>query len=128
MTGRSVGFIPKAGQLQFFGRYAHLAKGKAFAAYLAPLRRIKWHVYSKTPVRRTRGGARFSVALHPSFIKGIVGSVPSRPSASGNAAARLGKEPKLCRKTRRSRVLLKRQCSSLLKSSSVALHSRSSCA
>jgi hypothetical protein len=39
----------KAGQLQFFGRYAHLAERKAFAAYLAPLRRIKWHVYSKPP-------------------------------------------------------------------------------
>jgi putative transposase/transposase-like zinc-binding protein len=39
----------KAGQLQFFGRYAHLAERKAFAAYLAPLRRIKWHVYAKPP-------------------------------------------------------------------------------
>jgi Putative transposase/Transposase zinc-binding domain len=39
----------KAGQLQFFGRYAHLAARKAFAAYLAPLRRINWHVYAKPP-------------------------------------------------------------------------------
>jgi hypothetical protein len=39
----------RAGQLQFFGRHAHLAERKAFAAYLAPLRRIKWHVYAKPP-------------------------------------------------------------------------------
>src|SRR5258707_12652488 len=39
----------KAGQLKFFGQHAHLAERKAFAAYLAPLRRITWHVYSKPP-------------------------------------------------------------------------------
>jgi hypothetical protein len=39
----------KAGQLQFFSQYAHLAEPKAFARYLAPLRRRKWYVYSKRP-------------------------------------------------------------------------------
>jgi hypothetical protein len=39
----------KAGQLQFFNPYAHLAEPKAFARYLAPLRRRKWYVYSKRP-------------------------------------------------------------------------------
>jgi hypothetical protein len=39
----------KAGQLQFFNQYAHLAEPKAFARYLAPLRRRKWYVYSKRP-------------------------------------------------------------------------------
>jgi Putative transposase/Transposase zinc-binding domain len=39
----------KAGQLIFFGQHAHLAERKAFAAYLAPLRRIKWYVYAKPP-------------------------------------------------------------------------------
>jgi hypothetical protein len=39
----------KAGQLKFFGRHAHLADRKAFAAYLAPLRRRKWYIYSKPP-------------------------------------------------------------------------------
>ena len=39
----------KAGQLQFFNQYAHLAERKAFARYLAPLRRRKWYVYSKRP-------------------------------------------------------------------------------
>jgi putative transposase/transposase-like zinc-binding protein len=39
----------KAGQLQFFKQYAHLAERKAFARYLAPLRRRKWYVYSKRP-------------------------------------------------------------------------------
>ena len=39
----------QAGQLQFFNQYAHLAEPKAFARYLAPLRRRKWYVYSKPP-------------------------------------------------------------------------------
>jgi hypothetical protein len=39
----------KAGRLTFFGQHAHLAKRKAFAAYLAPLRRIRWYVYAKPP-------------------------------------------------------------------------------
>jgi len=39
----------KAGRLTFFGEHAHLAARKAFAAYLAPLRRINWYVYSKPP-------------------------------------------------------------------------------
>ena len=39
----------KDGRLTFFGQHAHLAERKAFAAYLAPLRRIKWYVYAKPP-------------------------------------------------------------------------------
>src|SRR6266704_3478579 len=39
----------EAGQLKFFGDHAALTERKAFAAYLAPLRRIKWYVYSKPP-------------------------------------------------------------------------------
>jgi len=39
----------KANQLQFFGRHAHLDQPKAFAAYLAPLRKIEWYLYSKPP-------------------------------------------------------------------------------
>jgi hypothetical protein len=39
----------KAGRLTFFGQHTHLAARKAFAAYLAPLRRINWYVYSKPP-------------------------------------------------------------------------------
>src|SRR5476651_1875678 len=38
-----------AGRLQFFGDHAHLAGKAAFKAYLAPLRRTKWFVYSKQP-------------------------------------------------------------------------------
>jgi predicted Zn-ribbon and HTH transcriptional regulator len=36
-------------QLQFFGHHAPLANAQAFAAYLAPLRKIEWVVYSKRP-------------------------------------------------------------------------------
>ena len=39
----------KAGRLQFFGENARLAGSSAFAAYLAPMRRIKWVVYAKPP-------------------------------------------------------------------------------
>ena len=36
-------------QLQFFGNHAPLADAQAFAAYLAPLRKIEWVVYAKRP-------------------------------------------------------------------------------
>ena len=39
----------KAGRLNFFGEHARLAGRQAFAAYLAPLRRLEWVVYSKPP-------------------------------------------------------------------------------
>ena len=39
----------KACKLRFFGEHAHLASADAFAAFLAPLRKTKWFVYSKRP-------------------------------------------------------------------------------
>ncbi len=36
-------------QLQFFGNHAALADARAFATYLAPLRKTEWVVYSKRP-------------------------------------------------------------------------------
>jgi hypothetical protein len=39
----------KAGRLQFFGNHGARADARAFAAYLAPLRRTEWVVYSKRP-------------------------------------------------------------------------------
>jgi hypothetical protein len=39
----------KAGRLQFFGNHTRLAERRAFAAYLAPLRKIDWVVYAKEP-------------------------------------------------------------------------------
>ena len=38
-----------AGKLAFFGAHAALANPKAFAAFLAPLRKTRWFVYSKRP-------------------------------------------------------------------------------
>jgi hypothetical protein len=38
-----------AGQLTFFGAHSALSDANAFTAYLAPLRKIKWFVYSKRP-------------------------------------------------------------------------------
>jgi hypothetical protein len=39
----------EAGRLKFFGDHARLAKRDAFTAYLAPLRKSQWVVYSKRP-------------------------------------------------------------------------------
>jgi Putative transposase/Transposase zinc-binding domain len=39
----------EAGRLHFFGGHAPLAECHAFAAYLAPLRKIEWVVYAKRP-------------------------------------------------------------------------------
>jgi hypothetical protein len=39
----------KAGKLRFFGEHAHLAAADAFAAFLAPLKKTGWFVYSKRP-------------------------------------------------------------------------------
>jgi len=39
----------QAGELQFFGEHSALADCKAFAAYLAPLRKREWVVYCKRP-------------------------------------------------------------------------------
>jgi hypothetical protein len=37
------------GRLRFFGDHAHLSQRDAFTAYLAPLRKAEWIVYSKRP-------------------------------------------------------------------------------
>jgi hypothetical protein len=39
-----------AGQLTFHGAHAALVNTKAFAAYLAPLKRTRWYVYAKRPL------------------------------------------------------------------------------
>ncbi len=38
-----------AGHLNFFNEHVALADAQAFAAYLAPLRKIEWVVYAKRP-------------------------------------------------------------------------------
>jgi hypothetical protein len=38
-----------AGRLSFFGDHSHLVEAQSFAAYLAPLRKAEWVVYSKRP-------------------------------------------------------------------------------
>ena len=39
----------RAGRLKFFGVHAHLDDARAFKAYLAPLRKAEWVVYTKKP-------------------------------------------------------------------------------
>ena len=41
---------PSLTKARFFGAHAPLAERHAFAAYLAPLRRIEWVVYAKRRV------------------------------------------------------------------------------
>jgi Putative transposase/Transposase zinc-binding domain len=41
--------VHKAGRLAFFGNHAALADKRAFAAFLAPLRKAEWVVYAKRP-------------------------------------------------------------------------------
>ena len=55
----------QAGELQFFGNHAALADAQAFAAYLAPLRKSRMGGLQQTPIRRARGSAGLSRALHP---------------------------------------------------------------
>ena len=55
----------KAGKLTFFGAHAHLADEKAFAAFLAPLKRTQLVRLLQAALRRAQGCARLPVALHP---------------------------------------------------------------
>src|SRR5436309_5993517 len=48
-----------AGRLQFFGDHVRLADKAAFAAYLAPLRKINWVVYAKEPFTGPRQVLRY---------------------------------------------------------------------
>jgi hypothetical protein len=41
--------VHQAGKLQFFGEHVGLADGKAFARWMAPLRKCEWVVYAKRP-------------------------------------------------------------------------------
>lgn len=41
--------VHRAGQLQFFGKFAQLSDANAFAQWLAPLRKCAWVVYAKRP-------------------------------------------------------------------------------
>jgi hypothetical protein len=48
-----------AGQLQFFGEHAALIEPRLFAAYLAPLRKAEWVVYSKRPFGGPQAGLAY---------------------------------------------------------------------
>ena len=54
-----------AGLLNFHGTLAHLADAEAFAAYPGAAEEDPLVRLCQAPVRRTRGGARLSLALHP---------------------------------------------------------------
>jgi hypothetical protein len=49
----------RGAELQFFGNHAPLKDPKAFAAYLAPLRKSEWVVYSKRPFGGPREVLRY---------------------------------------------------------------------
>ena len=56
----------RGGRLQFFGEDAGLVDARAFAQWLAPLRSLRMGRLRQASLRRPGGGARLSVALHPS--------------------------------------------------------------
>jgi hypothetical protein len=88
----------KAGQLQFFGQHAHLANRKAFAAYLAPLRKRKWYVYSKPPFGGPKAVlaylARYTHRVAISNVCGLraIGTEPAPASLVSFAAGWRGPE------------------------------------
>ncbi len=45
----ALGQLHRAGRLQFFGEFAALTDARAFAHWLAPLRKCEWVVYAKRP-------------------------------------------------------------------------------
>ncbi len=45
----ALGQLHRAGRLRFFGEFAALSDARAFAAWLAPLRKCEWVVYAKRP-------------------------------------------------------------------------------
>src|ERR1700758_3257017 len=55
----------QAGRLSFFGDHARLVDAQAFTAFLAPLRKTEWVVYSKRPFGRPEAVLAYLVALHP---------------------------------------------------------------
>jgi len=64
-----------AGQLRFCGALAALGNAKAFAAYLAPLKRTRWFVYAKRPFAGPKAVLAY-LALHASC--GDLKSPPDR--------------------------------------------------
>jgi hypothetical protein len=68
-----------AGRLQFFGNHAPLADVRAFAAYLAPLRKIEWVVYAKRPF----GGPEAVLASSQSRPFDPLHAMSGLPPASG---------------------------------------------
>ena len=54
-----------AGQLRFFGAHTDLADAKAFAAFLAPLRKTRWFVYTKRPFAGPEAVLAYLRPLHP---------------------------------------------------------------
>ncbi len=53
-----------SGKLVFFGQHAGLVDKDAFAAFLAPLKKVRMGGLRQAAVRRARGRARLPVALH----------------------------------------------------------------
>jgi hypothetical protein len=73
-----------AGKAAFFGAHAHLTAAKAFAAFLAPLKKTRWLVCAKRP---------FAGPKTPGFTAlGLLGYFVSRRKTATNAllSARAG--------------------------------------
>jgi len=71
-----------AGRLHFFGAHAPLAERHAFAAYLAPLRKIDWVVLRQAPSPDPRRARLSQAATPPRAIANQPHDSPSTTTAS----------------------------------------------
>ena len=71
----------KAGRLKFFGVHAHLHDTRAFKAYLAPLRKIDWYLYTKPPF----GGPQAVLAYLSRYTHRV--AISNRRLISANATS-----------------------------------------
>ena len=79
--------LHRAGELSFFGDLAGLSDASAFAAYLAPLRKIEWVVYAKPPF----GGPEQVLAYLSRYTHRVAISNSRLISADANTVAFHGK-------------------------------------
>jgi hypothetical protein len=76
----------EAGKLAFFGVHAHLAEKKAFAAFLAPLKRTRWFIYSKRPFAGPRAVLAYRDGIGAGNLDWEQGAAPPDAGRDSHAA------------------------------------------
>ena len=94
--------LHRAGDLSFFSELSGLADPGAFAAYLAPLRKIEWVVYAKPPF----GGPEAVLAYLSRYTHRVAISNSRLISADANTVAFQWKDYRIKTGDRRSVIML----------------------